>query len=96
MSCKPTETAVIAGVFAARTSAIKVDLADTADIVLGDIPPPGCDGVPSGNLDLHGVVAWRCKMQNNALLKSKAKRVSRWLPCRRGSFALRCITTSGF
>jgi hypothetical protein len=48
-----TERAVIAGVFACRACAVKVDLADTADIVFWDIPPPGRDGVPLLDCDLH-------------------------------------------
>ena len=48
-----TEGAVIAGVFACWTCAVKVYLADTADIVFGDIPPPGRDGVPLLDRDLH-------------------------------------------
>lgn len=48
-----TEAAVVAGVFASRASAVKMHLADTADVVLWEIPAPGRDRVPLRDLDLH-------------------------------------------
>ena len=50
-----TKTAVIAWVFASRTGAVKVNLADTTDIVFRYIPAPCRDGVPICDGDLHGV-----------------------------------------
>lgn len=58
-----TKAAVIARVFACWACAVKVDLADAADVVLGDIPPPRRDGVPAGNLDLHDAGV-SCKMDS--------------------------------
>lgn len=51
-----TESAVIAGEFASRTSAVKLNTADTADLILRDVPVPSSDGIPFLNGDLHGVV----------------------------------------
>jgi hypothetical protein len=48
-----TQGAIIARVFACWTCAVEVHLADTADVVFGDIPSPGRDGVPLFDPDLH-------------------------------------------
>jgi hypothetical protein len=48
-----TQTAVIPGVFAGGTGAVEMNLANTADIVVWYIPPPGSYRVPFGDLDLH-------------------------------------------
>jgi hypothetical protein len=48
-----TQDAIISGVFASRTCTIKVDLADTADVVVGDIPSPSSYRIPFPDLDLH-------------------------------------------
>ena len=48
-----TQGTIVAGIFACWTCAIKMDLADPADIVFGNVPPPGRDGVPLFDLDLH-------------------------------------------
>jgi hypothetical protein len=50
---KPTQTAVISGIFASRASAIEVYLADTTNIVVGDIPSPCSHRVPCLDSDLH-------------------------------------------
>jgi hypothetical protein len=55
-----TEAAVIAWVFARRTRAIKVDLADAAHIVFGYVPSPGSDGIPLRYLDFHSAGRRRC------------------------------------
>jgi len=47
------QAAVISRIFARRTGAVKVHLADAADVVLGDIPTPGGHRVPSSDLNLH-------------------------------------------
>lgn len=49
-----TKTAVVAWVFASRACAVKVNLADAADVVFGDIPLPCRDGVPLLDGDFHG------------------------------------------
>ena len=51
-----TEAAVVAGILARRTGPVEVDLADTADIVFGEIPSPRRDGVPLLDLDFHGAL----------------------------------------
>lgn len=48
-----TEAAVIAGIFACWTRAIKLNLADATDIVFWEIPAPGCNGVPFLDENLH-------------------------------------------
>lgn len=48
-----TQGTIVAWIFACRTCAIKMDLADAADVVFGNVPPPGRDGVPLFDLDLH-------------------------------------------
>ena len=48
-----TQTAVIAREFTRRTSAVEVNLADAADVVLGDIPAPSGDRIPIGDLNFH-------------------------------------------
>lgn len=48
-----TQTTVISWIFASRTCAIKVNLTDTANIVVWDIPSPGSHGVPFPDSDLH-------------------------------------------
>lgn len=48
-----TQAALVARIFASRACAIKVDLADAADIVFREIPSPSRDGVPLFDLDLH-------------------------------------------
>lgn len=52
-----TQAAIVARVFARRTRAVEVDLADATDVVLWDIPSPGRDRVPLLDSDLHG--EWR-------------------------------------
>ena len=48
-----TQGTVVAGIFASWACAVEMDLADAADIVFGYVPPPGRDGVPLFDLDLH-------------------------------------------
>ncbi len=48
-----TKTAVVAWVFASRTRPVEVHLADAANIVFGDVPPPRRDRVPLCDSDLH-------------------------------------------
>ena len=48
-----TKGTIIAGVFTCRACPVKVDLADTADIVFGNIPPPGRDSIPLLDRDFH-------------------------------------------
>lgn len=48
-----TDAAVVAGISAGRTRPIEVDLANATDVVFGNVPPPGRDGVPLLDLDLH-------------------------------------------
>lgn len=49
----PTKRAIVAGVFAGWACPIKVDLADATNIVFGNVPAPGRDGVPLLDLDFH-------------------------------------------
>jgi len=56
-----TQTTVISWVFASRTCAIKVDLTDTANIVVRDIPSPGSHGVPFPDSDLHTCAMYALK-----------------------------------
>lgn len=53
LGCRLTQAAFVARIFASRTCAIKVDLADAADIVFREIPSPSRDGVPLFDFDLH-------------------------------------------
>jgi hypothetical protein len=48
-----TQDAIISGVFACWTCTIEVDLADAADVVVGNIPSPCSYGIPFPDLDLH-------------------------------------------
>lgn len=48
-----TQTAIIPWVFTSRTGTIKVDLTDSADVVVGDVPSPCSHRVPLANLDFH-------------------------------------------
>ena len=48
-----TQTAIITWVFTRRTCAIEMNLADTTNIVIWDIPSPRCHGVPFLDFDLH-------------------------------------------
>lgn len=64
-----TQAAIIAWVFASRTSAVEMDLADTTDVVVGDIPSPCRHRVPLLDLDLHVEFQEYVRLQ----------RVSRWL-----------------
>lgn len=57
--CLLTDAAVIAWIFARRTCAIKGNLTDTTDVVLGEIPSPSPNGVPLLDGDLHPVPRFR-------------------------------------
>jgi hypothetical protein len=48
-----TQGTIISGVFACWTCTIEVDLADAADVVVGDIPLPNSYRIPCYELDLH-------------------------------------------
>jgi hypothetical protein len=48
-----TQTAIVAWVFACWTCAIEMDLADTTNVVVGDIPSPRRHCVPLLDFDLH-------------------------------------------
>lgn len=48
-----TQCTVITREFARRTRAIELNTTDAADVVLGHVPPPGRDGVPLLDSDLH-------------------------------------------
>jgi len=48
-----TQTTIISWVFACWTCAVEMDLADTTDIVVGDVPSPCRYRVPSLDFDLH-------------------------------------------
>ena len=47
------KSAVVAGVLALGTGAVKGDAADTTDIVGRHVPMPGGNGVPFKNFDFH-------------------------------------------
>jgi hypothetical protein len=53
-----TQTAVVARVFARRACSVKVDLADTAHVVLGYVPAPGGYRIPLLDRDLHLHSLW--------------------------------------
>lgn len=69
-----TETAVVTWIFAGRTGAVKVNLADTTDVVLGDIPSPSRDSVPVCDGDLHGKPSLTHASTNERLLSSLVTR----------------------
>jgi hypothetical protein len=48
-----TQAAVIAWVFACRACAIEMNLTDTADIIVGDVPSPCSYRMPLPDCDLH-------------------------------------------
>lgn len=48
-----TQAAVIAWVFACRACAVEMNLTDTADIIVGDVPSPCSYRVPLPDCDLH-------------------------------------------
>lgn len=49
---------IIARNAAVRTRAVELHTADSAHIVLGDVPAPGCDGVVGEDLDFHCRGSW--------------------------------------
>jgi hypothetical protein len=50
------ESVVITWIFTSRTRPVKVDLADTTNIVFWQVPAPGSDRIPLLDGDLHGVL----------------------------------------
>lgn len=52
-----TQAALIAGEFASGACPVEVHLANTADVVVGNVPPPGGYGVPLLDVDFHAVGA---------------------------------------
>ena len=50
-----TDATIIAWIFACWACAVKVDLTDTTNIIVGDVPTPSRDTVPSLYFDLHDV-----------------------------------------
>jgi hypothetical protein len=54
--CLLTQAAVITWIFTSRTRPVKVDLADTTNIVFRQVPAPGSDGIPLLDGDLHVVL----------------------------------------
>ena len=65
MAGELTEATVVSRILACWTCAIKLDLADTADVVFRQIPPPCRNGVPLFDGDFHaaGVCRWLSKSQ---------------------------------
>lgn len=67
------EAAVVAGIFAGGTGAIKVNLADTTDIVFRKIPPPSGNGIPILDLDFHGYRRYRTQILKGVLFIKEAR-----------------------
>lgn len=50
---KHTQSTIIPRILACRTSSVKLDATDAADVVFGHVPAPGGDGVPFFDCDFH-------------------------------------------
>src|SRR6478609_8663747 len=50
-----TDATIIAWIFACWACAVKVNLTDTTNIIVGDVPTPSRNTVPSLYFDLHDV-----------------------------------------
>jgi hypothetical protein len=64
-----TKGAVIAREFAGRTSAVELDAADTAHLVLGHVPVPGGNGIPFLQSDLHCLNCKKEKCVTNSFVE---------------------------